>query len=73
VSELQVELNRYTHLRCRLLNRWNRHLEGEEKDRDAVHERMEVGQYHAPLQTHHLEVVELKCIVSFLGGCDGGE
>jgi len=61
------------HSRCRLLYRWNHCRKGEKKGRDAVHERMEVEYYRARLQNHHLAVVWLIRILSFLCGRDGGE
>jgi len=73
VSELEVALDPYTHSRCRLLYRWNHRRKGEEKGHDAVHERMEVEYYHARSQNHHLAVVWLIRILSFLCGRDRGE
>jgi len=72
VSKLEVALDRYTHSRCRLLYRCNHHRKGEKKGRDAVHERMEVEYYRAQSQNHHLAVVQLIPILSFLCGRDGG-
>jgi len=73
VSELEVALDRYTDSCCWLLYRWNHHRNGEKKGRDAVHERMEVEYYRARSQDHHLAVVRLIRILSFLGGRDGSE
>jgi len=61
------------HSRCRHLYRWNHRRKGEEKGRDAVHERMEVEHYRARSQNHHRELVGLIRILSFLCGRDGGE
>jgi len=73
MSKLEVAPDRYTHSRGWLLNRWNHYLKGEEKARDAVHERMEVEYYRARSQNHHLAVVRLIPILSFLCGPDRGE
>jgi len=73
VSELKVALDRYTHSRCRLLDRWNHRRKGEKKDGDAVPERMEVEYYRARSHNHHLAVFQLIRILSFLCGRDGGE
>jgi len=61
------------HCRCRLLYLWNHRQKGEEKGRDVVLEWMEVEYYRAQSKNHHLAVVRLICILSFLCGCDRGE
>jgi len=73
VSELEVALDRYMYSRCRLLHRSNYHRKGEEQGHDVVHKRMEVEYYRARSQNHHLEVVWLIRIISFLCSRDGGE
>jgi len=73
MSELEVTLDRYMHSCCRLLYRWNHRWKGEEKGRDAVHERMEVEYYRAQSRNHHLAVFRLIRILSLLCGRDGGE
>jgi hypothetical protein len=59
--------------RCWLLYRWNHRRKCEEKRHDAVRERIAVEYYRAQSQNHHLAVVWLIRILSFLCGCDGGE
>jgi len=73
MSTLEVAPDRYTHSRGWLLYRWNHYPKGEEKARNAVNERMEVEFYAARSQNHHLAVVRLIRILSFVCGPDGGE
>ena len=70
---MEVALDRYTHTRCWLLYRWNHGQKVEEKGHNAVYAQMEVEFYRAQLQNHHLVVVQLVSILSFLCWCDGGE
>jgi len=73
VAKLEVALDRYTHSCCRILYCWNHRQKGDDKGCDAVHERMEVEYYCAQLQYHHLAVVRLICMLSFLWGRERGE
>ena len=73
VSELEVVLDRYTLARGWLLHCWNYGSKREEMGRDAVHEQMEVEYYGSRSRNHHLAVVRLIRILSFLCGCDRGE
>jgi len=73
VSELEVALDRYTPCGYWLLYCWIHCWKGEEKRRHAVHELMKVEYYHAQLQNHHLAVVSLIGILSYLCGGDEGE
>jgi hypothetical protein len=73
VSAPEVALDRYTHSQGGLLYRWNHLWQGEEKGRDVFPERIEVEYYHARSQNHHLAVVRLICILSFLCGRNSGE
>ena len=73
MSGLEVALDQYTHSRFWLLYRWNHSQKGEEKGRDAVHERME-GEFNCDRsQNHHLPVVWLIHILSFVHGHDEGK
>jgi len=73
VSKLEVALDRYTHSCCRLLYHWNHRPKGGKRRRDVAHERLEAEYYRARSQNHHLAVVRLIRILSFLCGRDGGE
>jgi len=59
VSEMEVALDWYPSILYALLYRWNNGQKGEEKCRDAFHDRMELEYYCARLQNHHLVAVRL--------------
>jgi len=54
------------HLRCRLVYHWKHHWKCEEKGRDALQEWIEVKYWRAQSQMHHLAVVQLIRILSFV-------
>jgi len=73
MSKLEVALDQSTRSRCRHLNRWKYCRKGEAICRDAVRGRMQAKYYRAQSLNHHLVVVRLIRIVSFVCGRDSGD
>lgn len=71
--ELEIALDRHINCSSRLLDQRNHCWKGEDKDRDAVNERIKVEYYSTRSHNQHLAVARSCGILSILPDYDGDE